>query len=568
MEKLIYGEDTKLFSSNPSQSNNPQDASNLLKHYTPEKITGYPICFKRTTMRSWLSDSWSWKDIRNSSPPEVSDSLDLHPWNHPFLNRDNLVKVREFSEEVWTLAESYLNSSQRMPKAAFCVNMAQNMYNWARLARRHGAEVTLFTHPQDGTAISKPEWEEFEGEWPDIFDGEGFLNANPGIELEAECIAPPNCGKELLTGYDAFLKGDRAGLLKLVTAYEGIRLEPFFAYEGAYPYWEWTKLLNAFEVIYIASVPIAAYLSGRPYCAVPVGGDLQFDCGRADGYGCLMSLAFAGARFLVAGNPHQLGNCRRLGLTNGMFLPYIIDTQKYSPAEGRARKEWNDRFGEGFYVLSTTRLDFSVKGVDYSIFDRLVEFIQKYQEVKFIFLRWGKDAERLSKKAKAQDLERNIIFLPTVGKRRLIDYYRSADCVLDQLIYGYYSATSLEAMATSKPVIMKIRQENYHPLYNGDVPPILNVKEPKDIVRHLEDLYHNPDYRRDLGENARRWLVKNHSDTLLTRRLLGLLALTADRVPLPSHLKNPLIEPLSSEERKYHRTCLVPVSTKEDSLLR
>lgn len=484
------------------------------------------------------------------------ESIDTRHWEHPFLTPGNISRFRAYSEEVWEIGAARLAVRGRPPQTAFCVNMAQNMYNWARMASRHGADVQLLLHPQDATALSRPEWEEFAGDFPDIFDSERFLHENPGISLEVPCAVPKESSDELFFAYQDFQNGNRNKLLSLVSKHQGMRPELFYAYEGLVPYWEWAKTLNGFEVSYNASSPIAAYLSGRPYCASPVGGDLAFDSGRSDSYGQVMSLAFSGAKFILASNP-ILGHYRRLGFTNGVFLPYIMDTTKYSPGESKLRREWTSQFGQGFFVLCTSRLDKEVKGLDYSILQILSKLGKKHPDIKFIFMEWGNNKDSIVEKFNSQGRGGGVHFLPPAGKKKIIEYYRACDCVLDQLVIGFCGATSWEALAVGKPIIMRIRTEDYRALYNGSPPPILNVEDPKDIVRHIKNLYRNSDYRRSLGEKGREWLVENHGDARWTPILLGLLSLTADMVPLPPHLENPLLAPLSPEEEEYHRECLV-----------
>jgi glycosyltransferase involved in cell wall biosynthesis len=316
--------------------------------------------------------------------------------------------------------------------------------------------------------------------------------------------------------------------------------------------------MSKFDVIYSASAPFAAYASGIPYCVFSVGGDLQFDCGRADDLGKSMSLAFNAARFLLASNPHTLGHARRLGLRNAVYLPYPMDSNRYHPGPGRVRSEWVARYGEGVYVLCSTRLDARVKGYGSEFLNALITASEREPRLRFLFLAWGENADSFRKLVQEAAMDQRIFLLPPVGKRRLIDYYRSCDVVLDQLVFGYYGATALEAAAVGKPVVMHLRLEQYRSLYRDDVMPAVNAQSLDELSQALVTLAANSARRGQLGQEMRDWLVRTHGEERTGPLMLALLRLAADRIALPQGLDNPLLDPITDEEAHYHRACRRP----------
>ncbi|WP_193893782.1 glycosyltransferase [Nostoc sp. LEGE 06077] len=488
------------------------------------------------------------------------NSIDSYPWNHPYLTANNISRFRIYSESVWQFALDYLEKHPEPIKCAFLDNMAQNMHKWAMLVQKYNYEVALFPNIADVSAIGAPEWENFDGEFPDLLDGTNFLNAYPDIPLEIPCYRIPLEGSQFYSAYLKFCEGDRSPLLHLLKDSLCLRYEPFMAYQGVYPYYQLANALSQFDVIYGTNIPIAAYLSGKPYCVSSTGGDLQFSTGMGNDFGQVMNLAFNAARFLMISNPHTLGHCRRLGLTNGVYLPYPMDDSRYFPGEGKARKEWEAKYGKGVYVLTTSRLDKEVKGQDETFFQALINVAQQKPEIRFIFLAWGNSATEFRQKLPSSGIENQFIILSPVGKKRLIDYYRSCDIVLDQFVYGYYGATALEAAAIGKPVIMKLRTEQYEPLYLGDVAPMVNVATPAEIAQALLVLVDNPELREHKGKELRQWLVRNHGEEKTIPLMQALLRLTADQVALPQDLINPLWDDISVDENAYHGACQQPIS--------
>jgi len=504
----------------------------------------------------WTSKSLNVQYAISATSLHYKNSLDFSPWEHPFLTHNNIRRFREYSEETWQFAFKYLEQHNEPLRIAFMVNMAQNMYKWARLAQDYKANAVLYLHPQDTTALSLPEWEEFDGEWRNIFDGENFLRAHPDIRVEVPHYQIKMESGDFIERYLKFIAGDRKPLLQMLPHTQCARYEVLFAYQGFYSYLDWAKELENYDVLYVASVPIAAYASGRPYCAFSVGGDLMIDSGRGDDYGSIMSLSFNAARFLMVSNPHSLGHSRRLGLTNGVYLPYPMDDSRYSPGQGKARQEWDEKYGKGIYVLMTARIDTKYKGQDNNFIKTLLDAAKERPQLRFVFLSWGNDVSEFQKTLLKSGMQDHFIFLSPVGKKKLIDYYRSCDIVLDQLVFGYYGATALEAASVGKPIIMKLRTDHYAPLYNGDVMPVFNASSAEEMKRHLLALADSETLRQERGTQMRDWLVRNHGEERTVPLMLALLRLTADRVPLPPELVSPLLDEESEEEIRYHESCL------------
>jgi glycosyltransferase involved in cell wall biosynthesis len=489
------------------------------------------------------------------------DSVDETPWEHPFLTEENLRRFRSYSAAVWEIALEHQRKHPGRLTIAFAVNIAQNMYKWARLAHEFGADATLYPHPFDTSAINAPEWEEFDGEHADVHDGTGFRSAHPELRPRVGCRRVCMDGPgfyPLRTQRADFLRGV---MRRLPWNRRRPRYGAFWHFPALSNYRPWARALTRYDVVYAASSPLAAYLSGRPYCAHSVGGDLQVDCGRGDQFGEYMHRSFRTARFTTFTNPYTVAYCRRLGLRNGVYVPYPMDHERYCPGEGQARKHWEARFGPGPYILATARIDNAIKGNGARILHAVAEVARVRPSVRFVFLAWGQHLEQMRAQVSALGLARSILFLPPVGKKRLIDYYRSSDVVLDQFVYGYYGATGLEAAAVGKPLVMHIRENHYGPFYEGDVAPVDNVTDPaalRDALLHLVD---QPGLRQDKGRRMREWLVRNHGAQRTIPILLALLRLTADHVALPPDLISPLRDPLTDAEDAYHATCLRPRPT-------
>src|SRR5690606_27229696 len=112
---------------------------------------------------------------------------------------------------------------------------------------------------------------------------------------------------------------------------------------------------------------------------------------------------------------------------------------------------------------------------------------------------------------RSSDLADKVMILPLSGKRRVIEYLRAADCLIDQFVLGYYGATALEAMACGLPVVMRLEAEQYGALCEGGPPPVLNRDSVDGIAQALDFLAVDDPRRLAIGEAHRRWFLENHS---------------------------------------------------------
>lgn len=511
--------------------------------------------------RMWLRLRRLWESARRPDPVDVQPgtaqrhSVDASPWNHPFLREANLRAFRSYSEAVWACAADEARNTDRPLRCAFVGNMAQNMHNWAKLSQAHGWQVELFPNAMDGSAVNAPEWEEFDGEFADLGNGPGFLERNPGITLKVPCSRVPMEGTAFLEAWQAFATGRRTPLLAMLARSPQLRPEVLVSHQGLYPYYALARRLAEHDISYAAGVPLGSYASGRPYCAFSVGADLMYDCGRGDDYGAVMTLAFGAARFLMVTNPHTLAHARRLGFVNPVYLPYPVDDATYSPGRGVARAEWDARYGPGVYLLSSARLDAGVKGQGREFFDAVVGLCARFPQARFVFLSWGNDAAAFAREVERAGRQDQILLLAPVGKRRLLDYYRSCDVVIDQFVYGYYGATALEAAAAGKPVVMRIRDEHYRPLYRGDVAPVENAASTAEFVERASALLSDGQRRSACGTAMRDWVVRTHGRERTVPILSSLLRLAAAQTALPADLVSPLAAPIGPDESEYHAGC-------------
>jgi glycosyltransferase involved in cell wall biosynthesis len=437
---------------------------------------------------------------KSKGPTNDWHSFDSTPWLYPWLTFKNISKFRGYSDTWLSKLELVYEArgENQDKKYGFIGNMANNLYARAVAISHRKLNIDLFIHPHDSYLMSHPAWEEYDGEVPaDIYTVDSAKAA--GILLpEIDCLRD-NLGtiqsSEIL----------EADLLN------GMRKADLEAYRDYFAYMPTLTAINQYDALLSIQAPYLAYLSGAPYCATQMGGEVWYECSRNDIYGMLQRASYANSKVFLFSNPWSLSFARRYKFSNLIYVPMLISEDKYSPGHQEYREEWMRKTGGDFFVLMTSRVDYKFKGTDIAL-DGFAKFSNQNPGARLVLIGWGDDFDRNYIELKKRGLENKVLILPMTGKLRLIKYLRSADCVIDQLTIGYYGASALEALACGKPLIMKINCSQYNALLHEGAPPVCNSANAVEVFDSLVKLHSDGSYKELLGIKAREWFMKTHSN--------------------------------------------------------
>ncbi len=395
-----------------------------------------------------------------TEPRDGWASFDRTPWAHPWLTAENIAAMREHGRTLRHSIEGLRHKAEHY-RYAFTGNIGNGMYTRAVGLRRQGLAVDVVLNPQDNFVMSHPFWEEYEGE---VADGVGLdVSAFPGFQSRMKSLDHVYSCDQDSSYPDHFTEA-----LHYASVFDVVRWKEFFCHMPTY------EFLQSYDAILAAQYPYFAYFARRPYLATQVGGDIWYECSRDDAYGRLQRVSFAAARAFLASNPWSFAFARRYGFRHLTYLPFIVDDQIYRPGDPVYREEWRQRIGGSFFVLSTARLDDYYKGSSVAL-DGFAQFAASHPEARLILIGWGEDLNRLRDRLARLGIAERTLILPVAGKRRLIDYLRSADCLLGQFVLGYYGAAGIEAMACGLPIVMKLNRAQYNAFCETGAPPVYRV---------------------------------------------------------------------------------------------
>jgi glycosyltransferase involved in cell wall biosynthesis len=470
-----------------------------------------------------------------SRPSDSWDSFDRQPWNHPWLSVKNIKNFRIYSDIcLEKVLKSFEESNCEPKNYGFVGNMANNLYMRACVLSKRNLSISTFLHPFDQTIMGQPFWEEFDGDLPSgastIQDVSSI--SFPIIEevFSYEVISYPNVKTTDLLWPMRFMD------LK--------RFHDFFSY------FKTLVALQKYDALLAVQTPYLAYLSGKPYAVTQMGGDIWFECSRDDQLGRLQRKSFSSASIFIISNPWSLAFARRYNFSNMVYLPFLLDEVKYSPGKAVFRDQWIAEVGGDFFVMMTSRIDYSFKGSWIAV-KAFARFAEKVPSARLLISDWGADEAKLKLLLLELGILGKVLVIPVVGKRKLIKYLRSADCLIDQLILGYFGASALEAMACGLPVIMNLNKRQYDALIPEGCAPVCHAETEDEIFEHLNILYNQVDVKVAVGKRLREWFLETHSNEKWGKYYEAILWATSKK-KVPNFNKSPLKSPLDSNENDYH----------------
>ncbi|MBY0422989.1 MAG: glycosyltransferase, partial [Parvularculaceae bacterium] len=469
-------------------------------------------------------------------PPRTAwRSFDATPWAHPWLTRENIAAMRAFSQEqIERSSRETVRGAVR--RYAFVGNIANNTYNRARAITRRGFEPSVFGLHGDDFAFSDPRWEEFDGALP-----EGASLAAPEAFL---------AGIDTRSPFETLRISDSWSRMQVDDLPPFARRSDFLRYRKYFANLPGLERLQAFDALLAVQSVYMAYLANRPYAAATMGGDIWLEASRGDSVGQLQRLAYRKAGATLVSNPWIYAKCRRLGIKNAVYLPYCIDENRYAPGAPSFREEWEARTGGRFFALTTSRMNSNEKGSEIGI-SGFIAFVRQCPAARLIVLDWGDEAAETRAALAREGVTDKALFLPPVGKKRLVAYLNSADCLIDQFRIGNYGASALEAAGCGLPVVMRFEAEQYAAMAEGGAPPFLNAATPDAVCAALLQLEGAPALREALRTRHREWLVASHGGARWSEAYENMLGFIASGASF-DFTQSPIARPLSEEENAYH----------------
>jgi glycosyltransferase involved in cell wall biosynthesis len=221
----------------------------------------------------------------------------------------------------------------------------------------------------------------------------------------------------------------------------------------------------------------------------------------------ILKKSYENAPIILFTNPDTLRIFKEAKL-RVRFVPFAIPCDKYSPKPKKGLFK-----GHELVFFMPSRHHWKEKGTD-RVINAFSRFAKRDPTSLLVMVDWGTnitESKELIRKLAIPS--KNILFVPPMPKKDLIDMYNEADVVLDQFTLGSWGTATPEAMACEKPVIMYYDAKVINECF-GSLPPILNARTTDEIYQRMIEC-RDPEARRKVGVASRTWVKRTHDPSLV-----------------------------------------------------
>jgi hypothetical protein len=116
----------------------------------------------------------------------------------------------------------------------------------------------------------------------------------------------------------------------------------------------------------------------------------------------------------------------------------------------------------------------------------------------------------------------NVLWLPKSPRKEIMYLLSLSDIGVGEFPdAGMWGGTAWETLAAGKPLLQSVNYTStqFRELFGYDLPPVLDVKSPEDVERHLSEYIKNRTRFAAIGVQSRQWFDENNGITLASRYL-------------------------------------------------
>ena len=174
-------------------------------------------------------------------------------------------------------------------------------------------------------------------------------------------------------------------------------------------------------------------------------------------------------------------------------------------------------------VFCVARLNWKVNNsfvytspLDYKGSDIMIKGLNLfYQRTKtFLDIRLvkkGNDVQETIELIEQLGLTSQVTWLNEMSQLKVLEEYKQADIIFENLGQGICGMGALDAMATGRPVIANDRPDLIEPITAGEPSPICQATNPEEVCQQLHFLVFNPEEREKIGVASRKYVEKYFS---------------------------------------------------------
>jgi hypothetical protein len=163
------------------------------------------------------------------------------------------------------------------------------------------------------------------------------------------------------------------------------------------------------------------------------------------------------------------------------------------------------------------------------LFHGLKEFVRQHPAAKplLAIVEYGPDVDATKQLVAKLKLQSYVLWLPIMPRREIMLLLSNSDLGVGEFYTDpgvIFGGTGWEVLASGKPLLQSFNftADSFENEFDQPPPPILDVKSPDDVTRHLSEMYHNPELRKSIGGSSVDWFNK-YNGIGLAKQWLDLL---------------------------------------------
>jgi len=170
------------------------------------------------------------------------------------------------------------------------------------------------------------------------------------------------------------------------------------------------------------------------------------------------------------------------------------------------------------YIMYAGRID-REKGL-FDLVESANIICNKRKDISFIIAGDGRDINRLKKKIKKIGLQKSFIFLGQIEKDQIIKLYQNATLFILPSYREGLPTVLLEAMSCGLPILATDVRGNRDLITNGKNGLLIPPKDPRKIAETILKLLNDKKLMEQLGNNARKTIIKNYTWNAVSNKFL------------------------------------------------
>ena len=296
----------------------------------------------------------------------------------------------------------------------------------------------------------------------------------------------------------------------------------------------WHQVLQHYDLVMGYSTDgVYALVAGRPYFAFEHGTirSIPFES-TPTGRLCALTYRMANHAFITNADNHLAA--QKLGLENFSFLPHPLNEAANAVPEGAEalRADIRRQLGAEMVILHPSRQHWTSerhpnweKGND-ALIEGFARFVHEVcPRAGAVFVNWGQTVEASRALLAKLGVADRVLWIEPQSNRRLLAYIKATDALADQFYLGAFGGTMPKALMLGRPNLIYL-DESRHKWCLPEMPPVLNVRTPDEVLAGLTRLYRDPGFAHDLAAEGERWYRKYHSIDVVVGRFLDAMSAT------------------------------------------